>query len=165
MNTYDHIQSKPYAGDPDYDKFTGYVTDQYTREWTDSSGTRWRKVTTVINLGKADRVRPVDPEAQMGAERLSVRDNTASTSKAQAAWRAAARLRDEAMLGEVRSYLQQYGPSHVAAIRNDLGYTQTTLGLFLKRHNGSVFCRVGKVGNAPIWGLVGIHEPKESNNG
>lgn len=159
MNIYNHIQSKVYANDPDYDAFHGRVVAEYTVERVDRRRNCTIRTTyEVIDIGRPDRVVPVDPDAQMGTERLSVRDNTASTSKAQEAWRAAARLRDEAMLGEVRSYLQQYGPSHVAAIRNDLGYAQTTLGVFLKRHNGSVFCQVGKVGNAPIWGLVGIHD-------
>jgi len=158
MNIYNHIQSKVYANDDDYDKLTGYVTHRYAREWTDSSGTRWRKVTTVINLGKADRVAPADPDAQMGAERLAYDDVQTIADRAR---RRSGERFAEMHMAAVR-YLRQYGPSHMSAMANDLEYAKTTLDEFVRQREGRIFCRVGNVGRAVLWGLVGIHEPKGS---
>lgn len=150
MNIYNHIQSKVYSGDDDYDKFSGYVTKTYTVEWEDSSGTRWRKTCQVINLGRPDRVPPADPDALMGAERLSYEGERPNQRK-----------RDErhaALAMDLTRYLRQYGPSHMTAMASDLDYAKTTLDEFVRQREGRIFCKVGNVGRAVLWGLVGIHD-------
>ena len=52
----------------EYCTMAGYVTQEYSIEWDDAAGTRWRKVSRIINLGRADRdIRP-DPDAAMVVE-------------------------------------------------------------------------------------------------
>lgn len=54
-----------HTGYQEFDSLTGYVTGNYSYEWTDKRGTRWRKQVTVTNLGRPDRGIPVDPDAAM----------------------------------------------------------------------------------------------------
>jgi hypothetical protein len=62
--TYTHIQGKVgHSGFAEFDNLTGYVTGNYVSEWQGRDGTRWRTITTVINLGRPDRGIRVDSEA------------------------------------------------------------------------------------------------------
>jgi len=155
MNIYNHIQSRVYSGDNDYDAFRGRVAYQHTVTGITLDGWKVRHTVEYIDIGKADRVRPVDPDAQMGAERLSYDGERINQRK-----------RDERhaiMQMALVRYLRQYGPSHMSAMASDLEYAKTTLDEFVRQREGRIFCRVGNVGRAVLWGLVGVHD-KESGN-
>jgi hypothetical protein len=59
---------------------------------------------------------------------------------------------------DVTNYLRQYGPSHMTMMANDLEQAKTTLDEFIRKREGIIFCRVGNIGRAVLWGLVGIHD-------
>lgn len=135
MNIYNHIQSKVFANDPDYDALHGRLVAEYTVERVDRRRNCTIRTTyEVIDIGRPDRVRPVDPDAQMGSERFAE------------------------MHMAVVAYLRQYGPTHMRAMADDLEYAKTTLDEFVRQREGRVFCKVGNVGRAVLWGLVGIHD-------
>lgn len=152
MNIYNHIQSKVYANDPDYDKLSGYVTRQYQVEWTDTNGTRWRKTCTTINLGKADPVSPVDPDAQMGAESLNY-DRSASLDAAYEQVRILTEQRKQRAHIALVAHLQAHGPQTIEAL---LGLTEWEIVATLRnymRSQPAVFVRLYK--SPAVWGLVG----------
>lgn len=155
MNIYNHIQSKVYANDPDYDKFTGYVTERFAREWTDKGGTRWRKITTIINLGRPDPVSPVDPEAQMGPESLGY-DRLAAVRAAHARARVVAEERKQRVHDALVAYLQEHGPQPIKTLLDVTEYQGKTA---MRAHLAScpdTFVRLREIPG--IWGLVGIHD-------
>ena len=151
MNIYNHIHSKVFANDNDYDALHGRVVAEYTVERVDKRRNCTIRTTyEVIDIGRPDRVQPADPDAQMEAERLSYEGERLNQRK-----------RDERhaiMQMDVTRYLRQYGPSHMSAMANDLEYAKTTLDEFVRQREGRIFCRVGNVGRAVLWGLVGVHD-------
>ena len=155
MNIYNHIQSKVFANDPDYDALHGRLVAQYTVERVDRRRNCTIRTTyEVIDIGRPDRVRPVDPDAQMGSERLSYDDTQTVENRARR--RASERFAEMHMA--VVAYLRQYEPTHMRAMADDLEYAKTTLDEFVRQREGRVFCKVGNVGRAVLWGLVGIHD-------
>ncbi|MCC7196416.1 MAG: hypothetical protein IT356_12755 [Gemmatimonadaceae bacterium] len=150
MNTYDHIQSRVFANDPDYDKLTGYVTDQYAREWTDSSGTRWRKVTTVINLGKADRVRPVDPDEAMQPDH-TFRERFAPAAAMAGKQRAKAQ-RSALLVEKITAAFAEHGPMCAYDVAVIVGVAGATALNVLRAHREQFEFFGGK---AARWGLPG----------
>ena len=140
------------SGFAEYDNLTGYVEQTYTREWTDAAGNRWRKVVTVINLGRPDRGIPVDPDAQMQAERFPRHEPRPRKERRPTS------LKRGDVQRQVGDYLRQYGPAHAKLIASDLGIAYDTLFYHLKGRKGQLYCACGKVGKAVIWGLVGVHD-------
>ena len=140
------------TGFAEYDHLTGYVDRVYTVEWTDKTGNLWRKTCTVINLGRPDRGIPVDPDAQMQPEKFP-RHVPARPKKP-----AKPMLRIGEFDEAIPAYLRQYGPAHAKLIAADLGYQYESLHYHLRNNRNNVYCKVGKVGKAVIWGLIGLHD-------
>lgn len=59
----------------EYCKLTGYLEREYSVEWEDAQGNRWRKHAQIINLGRADRIPPADPDAALGLDGLDLDGN------------------------------------------------------------------------------------------
>lgn len=146
------------SGYPEYDSLTGYVTKTYTMEWEDTSGNRWRKTCTVINLGRPDRGTPVDPDALMVEESMPV-ERMASAVAQQKIAAAIAAQREERhakarkLLG---AYMIEHGPSRLPdllpAVR-EIGWTN----LFSLREHINMFPETYLLywGNPQMWGLHG----------
>jgi len=150
MNTYDHIQSKAYANDDDYDKLSGYVTGQYTTEWTDRGGTRWRTTVEIINLGKADRVQPVDPDASLGREHLGY--DSAKVAAAMEAMRQQTEARNVILVEKMQQHLAVSGPLSAYALGRAIGVAGARV-LRVLRQSQDMFVFFG--GIDARWGVAG----------
>jgi hypothetical protein len=125
-----------------YDNLTGYVTDNYTYEWTDKRGTRWRKQVTVINLGRPDTVTPADGEAHIRGE--SWADYTAPKNPKIKPMRLDRNdSRRMALHGQIRQYIAEHGPSTVLKIAQGIGVDQQNVCKHLRKFEGSYYeCEV-----------------------
>jgi hypothetical protein len=133
----------------EYDHLSGYLTKEYTREWTGSDGTRYRKVCQIINLGRPDRGIPVDPDEAMTPEPLEVSKATHASIVARAEQRAA---RDTVLVERARTYLAQRGACNVEQISNELKVSHTRLRAVMRNHD-AMFVFLGGV--KALWGLAG----------
>jgi hypothetical protein len=140
------------SGFGEYDNLTGYLTREYSVEWEDSSGTRWRKTCTVINLGRPDRGVPVDtPEEEEWDEGGGVANTVV-------------RAKRGAVLALLVEVLRAYGPRttpqlavRVGRARQAIQNTLTArVDLFMKVSGPS------KRGVDTTWGLVGVHDKQEA---
>lgn len=139
-----------------YDHLTGYVTGNYTSEWTDKSGTRWRTHTTIINLGKPDRGIPVDdPDAAMRPEPLPYVRPVLSTSRRGNMIANAEKRHAEAMR-LFKAYMLQHGPAPVTDL---LGVTEWTTRESVRVHL-NLFPDVYRQFHGSLWGLHGQEPPR-----
>jgi hypothetical protein len=130
----------------EYDNLTGYLTKEYTTEWQDSSGTRWRKTCRIINLGRPDRGVPVDPEEAIAFDPWREKPSEA-IKLGSAQYQARMQYR-------ITEYLRERGPSMTRDIATDLSMVYPTVVKHLAKQDGTVYRRVGKVNHFVIWGLV-----------
>ena len=161
MNALGNLTCKP-SGYPEYDNLSGYVSDVYTLDWTGADGTLWRKIVTVINLGRPDRGVPADPGEAMASEEWGerVRPGYAfSLGDAHEAHRQAARERHVQIQMRVVAYLMAHGPTSCNVMALELGVSKHTLMPHLKQREGSAYVRIRK-GHETVWGVVGVHVPE-----
>lgn len=102
------------SGFAEYDHLTGYVTGMYSSEWTDKSGTRWRTVTTVINLGRPDRGMAVDPDDAMAYETLQ--EDEINGYHYRNSINANAERRHSEAMQILTAYMREHGPSTMAEL-------------------------------------------------
>lgn len=156
MNTYDHIQSRVYANDPDYDAFRGRLIAEYTVERVDKRRNCTIRTTyEVIDIGRPDPVSPVDPDAQMGPESLGY-DRLAAVRAAHARARVVAEERKQRVHDALVAYLQEHGPQPIKTLLDVTEYQGKTA---MRAHLAScpeTFVRLREIPG--IWGLVGIHD-------
>lgn len=150
MNTYDHIQSRVYSGDKDYDELTGYVTGHYTTEWIDRGGTRWRTTVEIINLGRPDRVRPVDPDEAMQPDH-TFRERFA-TAAAMAGKQRAKAQRSALLVEKITAAFAEHGPMCAYDVAVIVGVAGATALNVLRAHREQFEFFGGK---AARWGLPG----------
>lgn len=158
MNTYDHIQSRVYANDPSYDAFTGRVAYQHTVTGITLDGWKVRHTVEYIDIGKADPVRPVDPDAQMGPESLGY-DRLAAVRAAHARARVVAEERKQRVHDALIAYLQEHGPQPIKTLLDVTEYQGKTA---MRAHLAScpeTFVRLREIPG--IWGLIGIHDQED----
>jgi hypothetical protein len=139
-----------YTGYGEFDNLTGYLTKEYTTEWQDSSGTRWRKTCRIINLGRPDRGVPVDSDEAMTPEPLEVSKATHASIVARAEQRAG---RDAALVERVRACIKKHGAMSATALGGRLKVARERAARVLN-DNPSVFRPLGW--NDKSWGLVGV---------
>lgn len=151
-------RSNAYANDPAYDALTGRVVGEYT---VTRKGQGCTIITTyeVIDIGRADRVTAIDPDAAIADEPWA--RNMAGNRDSSAA-RAANRARGEASRAALRKliadYLAAHGPAIPSVIAASIGVPYRAMSLRLLGDEGIDFVRVGRVIKASVWGLVGVHD-------
>jgi hypothetical protein len=139
-----------HSGFGEYDNLTGYVTKEYTMEWTDRQGTRWRKTCRIINLGRPDRGIPVDPDEAMTPEQFEIAANVQATMAVQ---REAKAARAALLVGQVQECIQQHGAQSASACAKRLGVSILRVADTFKAHP-ELFRSLGRKDNA--FGLVGV---------
>lgn len=160
MNIIGRLTCKP-SGYGEYDNLTGYIDHEYSIEWTDADGTKWRTIVTVINLGRPDRGEPVDPDAAMVSEDWGERERlgyTESLADAREAHRQVARQRHAQIQMKVVEYLMARGPMNCNEMASDIGVSKNTLMPHLRQREGSAYVQVGYSGRSVLWGVIGVHE-------
>lgn len=156
MNTLERTSGNAYTPDKDYAAFSGRVVQKYVQKLgVTQDGYVIGRVTRVIDIGRPDKVEPIDLVEAMEPIEFEYQPNTEAANKVNK------RRNDERwaiMQMDTIQYLRQYGPSHMSAMASDLEYAKTTLDEFVRQREGRIFCRVGNVGRAVLWGLVGVHD-------
>lgn len=135
----------------EYDGLTGYVTAQYTVNWQDTNGIRWRKVCTVINLGRPDRGIPADDvDAAMKPERLPLTPAKRPQKKGK-------RTAESYSFGKrVAGYLREHGMSSVLHIAQAMDVEQFRVLRHLKAFEGAHYTRVPINGKQSNWILMEV---------
>ena len=152
MNIYNHIQSKVYSGDKDYNAFCGRVAYRHTVTGITLDGWKVRHTVEYIDVGRPSPVSPVDPDAQMGAESLNY-DRSASLDAAYEQVRILTEQRKQRAHIALVAHLQAHGPQTIEAL---LGLTEWEIVATLRnymRSQPAVFVRLYK--SPAVWGLVG----------
>lgn len=141
------------SGFSEYDSLTGYVVKEYTVEWTDRDGTRYRKHAQIINLGRPDRGIPVDPDALL--ERVEIDQEHVPTERKKL-WEANKKRkeeRDRVLAEKIQAYLQEHGPKFASHIARGLGCNSINRVLGVLRRRDDLFVCSKK--NRNRWRLVG----------
>lgn len=150
---------RAYTPDDQYAAFSGRVVKTYVKPLgVTLDGYVIGRVTRVIDVGRADTVKPfdvVDALEPVLVEHLQPKYNMGDAQRVQAELRAKRRAE---LQERVTAYLLQYGPSHVPVMCADLDIPKSTLKRFVRELENSVLCRVGNSGQSILWGLIGVHD-------
>lgn len=144
-----HTACRP-SGFDEYDNLTGYVTRVYRKEWRDKRGNLWRRTTTIVNLGRPDRGRAKDPDAQLESEELPSGGEAPAHREAVLASR---ERKHGAILKRVAAYLEEHGPSLLVDLRSVAGYSESNNVLAHLRMFPNVYYCYGT--RPHVWGLYG----------
>jgi len=151
VNTYDHIQSRVFANDNDYDAFRGRVVAEYTVERVDKRRNCTIRTTyEVIDIGRPDPVSPVDPDAQMGPESLGTdRDSIRAAMEAVQENKA---KRTAELLAQLADAFDRHGPMTAYDVGMRLGVAGARALAVLRAHRDR-FEFFG--GQSARWGNLG----------
>lgn len=145
------------TGYPEFDSLTGYVTGQYTTEWQDKEGTRWRTTVTIVNLGKPDRGIYRDPDAMIDKPETLVEESTWRQSIAANRTR---RLSD--WHKRLVAYLEQNGPTDFRTLARGIGVRDLESLRRYLRSESDTFLRYWD--RPVVWGLFGqTWKPQEAS--
>jgi hypothetical protein len=135
-----------HTGYSEFDNLTGYVTKEYTTEWVDPSGTRWRKRCQIINLGRPDRGIVVDPEEAIADEGIDPDGEPRKRRKMQ---------RRTLDLTLKMNDLLQVKPMTAREMAQALDIPIRRMDGYLRDH-GSSYAVVGKTMNEFVYGMPGV---------
>lgn len=151
MNTYDHIQSKVYANDPDYDALHGRLVAEYTVERVDRRRNCTIRTTyEVIDIGKPPPVAPVDPDKAMQPE-TNFRERSAPVAAMAGKQRAKAQ-RAALLVEKLTAAFVEHGPMCAYDVAVIVGAAGATALKVLRAHREHFEFFGGK---AARWGLHG----------
>lgn len=142
-----------HTGYAEFDSLTGYVTANYTYEWQDKRGTRWRKQVIVTNLGRPDRGIPVDPDVLIADEYMPVGKGAQMEARYRASLAATQERRHGEVLRALGAYMAEHGPAKLQALLPVTGWRDDqTLTEHLRMFPGVYLCyRLVP----QVWGLHG----------
>lgn len=153
---------------PDTCALTGYVEQTFVQYWMDGSGNQWRKVTTVVNLGRADSFVPdpdalLEPEPWLDEIPLPTRDPDAPPDNRGNAGRIghqrSAIERHERTERVLIDYLTRNGPCGIWRLCSATGRKYDWMKMHLEARENRLYCRVRKEGKATIWGICDKETP------
>lgn len=151
MSIYERTSGNAYSGDDAYDRLTGYVTGNYVSEWHDRSGTKWRCVTTIINLGRADGVTPAEMDAQLAEEAWDEDAPIAAIDELRRQTQANAAV----ILAKIAAYLDEHKQATIVQLEALTGYGDSWLRRTM-RGSGRMVEHASHTGAvADLWTLVG----------
>lgn len=153
MNTLERTTGNAFANDPAYDSLTGYVTHCTDIVGITRDGWKVRHVVTVINLGRPDRVMPVDPDAQMQPEQLDYEFANDGLKAMYEEKKSRMAERDAQAMAALVDYLKEHGPQRYDTL---LALTEWDHFTSLRRHLNRYPDVYVKLNVDPvIWGLPG----------
>lgn len=157
MLTLEKTTGNAYTKDDEYAAFSGRVVQTFHTTYYDPKEGVWIKRTVeYIDVGRAEPVTPVDTDNAMTPDPWPQETNNSEAARVANLRRKKAR--EDEMQANVIAYLRRYGPSHCHAISRDLELPYSTTNEHMRRFAERTYKKVGRVGIAVIWGLVGIHD-------
>lgn len=160
MNIRESTQGNAYTKDSDYAAFTGRVVQTFTTTYYEPRLKAFVKRTVeYIDVGKPDRVTPVDSEELMTEESWDYEYQ--GVTEAVAAMKKAKVERDAVLLKEIKAHLATHGPMTPNQIAKGLGCARERVRDLLRDNRGDF---VTFLDRHIFWGLPGQTHSKADHS-